>query len=171
MSRRQNNLEYGKSPRVIYVNCIVQEEPAFLRRMRAGFQQEDDKVQEKRRRRGSEEIIDEDEAPQVVISEKYKGKIAEDEARTYVAEREGVKVDKSKNGTNENPVTDAVKPSIPSKPKPESVSLGMKKAKKPNEGVKRGIEEDTQVAKESKKSSKVPSRKEKRLKLSFEEDE
>ena len=139
--------------------------------MRAGFQQEDDKVHEKRRRRGSEEIIDEDEAPQVLISEKDKDKIAEDEARTYVAEREGVKVDKSKNGAHDKPNTDAVKPSIPSKPKPESVSLGMKKAKKPNEGVKRGIEEEKNFAQGPKKSTKSTSRKEKKLKLSFEEDE
>jgi hypothetical protein len=139
--------------------------------MRAGFQQDDDKVQEKRRRRGSEEIIDEDEAPQVIISEKDKDKIAVDEARTYVAEREGVKLDKSKNGANEKPNTDAVKPNIPSKPKPESVSLGMKKAKKPSEGAKRGIEEEKNVAEGSKKASKVTSRKNKKPKLSFEEDE
>src|SRR5271154_1337306 len=71
-------LNMVKPPVVPYVNDTVQEEPAFLRRMRAGFQQEDDKVDEKRRRRGSEEIIDEDEAPQVIISEKDKDKIAED---------------------------------------------------------------------------------------------
>jgi hypothetical protein len=157
---------------VAYVNDTVQEEPAFLRRMRAGFQQEDDKVDEKRRRRGSEEIIDQDEAPQVIISEKDKDKIAEEEARTYVAKREGVKVDKPKDGVNEKPPsTDTVKPSIPNKPKAESVSLGMKKAKKPNEGLKRGIEEEKDVAEGAKKSSKSTSRKEKKLKLSFEEDE
>jgi len=171
MSRRQNNLQYGKSQSVIYVDHLVQEEPAFLRRMRAGFQQEDDKVQEKRRRRGSEEIIDEDEAPQVVISDKDKDKIAEDEARTYVAQREGVKVDKSKNETSEIPSSDTVRPRIPSKPKPEGVSLGMKKTKKASEGVKRGVEEETKSTTESKKVSKLASRKEKRLKLSFEDDE
>ena len=137
--------------------------------MRAGFQEEDDKVQEKRRRRGSEEIIDQDEAPQVVISEKDKDKIAEDEARTYVAEREGIKVDKSKDGSVENTQKDAVKPTEPSKTKTESVSLGMRRAKKPNEGLKRGINEEKPDPEGLKKSAKSSSRK--KLKLSFEEDE
>src|SRR5208282_2165654 len=122
--------------------------------------QEDKKIDEKRRRRGSEEVIDQDEAPQVVIDEKFKDKIAEDEARAYVVEKEGAKIEKPK----EN---DSTKANIISKPKPENVSLGMKKGKKLNGGVKRIVEDDRDSADVPEKSRKSRSRKEKRLKLSF----
>jgi hypothetical protein len=148
---------------------IVQEEPTFLRRMREGFRQDDDKKEvERKRRRGSEEVIDEDEAPQVVIREKDKDVINADEARAYVAEKEGVKLDEAekeipKNGTASKAV----------KPKEESVSLGMKRTKKINAGPK-GVVEDGQKGKEDsslgKSRKKATSRKEKRLKLSFEDD-
>lgn len=140
---------------------LVQEEPAFLRRMREGFTRDDDKKEEKRRRRGSEEVIDQDEAPQVVIEDKFKDKIAEDEARAYVVEKEGVKID--------NPVSGSTKANISAKPKAENVSLGMKKAKKLNEGMKRTVEDDKDGTK-SEKSRKSAPRKEKKLKLSFEDD-
>ena len=131
--------------------------------MREGFAQEDNKVDEKRRRRGSEEVIDQDEAPQVIIDEKFKDKIAEEEARAYVVEKEGAKIGKPK----EN---DSTKANVINKPKPENVSVGMKKAKKLS-GVKRIVEDDKDSANVPEKSRKSASRKEKRLKLSFEEDE
>jgi len=132
--------------------------------MRAGFAQEDNKIDEKRRRRGSEEVIDQDEAPQVVIEEKFKDRIAEDEARAYVLEKEGAKIEESKE-------KDSTKGNVASKPKSENVSLGMKKAKKLNAGLKRTIEDDEDAANVPEKSRKSGSKKEKRLKLSFEEDD
>jgi Domain of unknown function (DUF4604) len=141
----------------------VQEEPAFLRRMREGFNQDENKVEEKRCRRQSGEVIDEDEAPQVVIEDKFKDKIAVDEARAYVNEKEGVKINKPENGST--------KADIPSKAKKENVSLGMKKTKKLNEGLKRGVDDDKEGPTVSEKPRKSSARKEKRLKLSFEEDE
>jgi hypothetical protein len=152
----------------------VQEEPAFLRRMREGAKQdEDEKVNEKRRRRGSEEIIDEDEAPQVVIQDKDKGRIDEEEARAYVAAKEGAKLNEAKNrATNANaPKSGSPEPNVSSKPKVENVSLGMRRTKKPNEGVKRIHEDDKDAAAVTEKPRKSTSRKEKKLKLSFEEDE
>jgi len=144
--------------------ALVQEEPAFLRRMRAGFSQDDDKMEEKRQRRGSEEVIDQDEAPQVVIPEKFKDKIGEGEARAYVVEKESAKMDKPENSST-------TKANTTTKPKSENVSLGMKKAKKFNEGVKRTVEDVKDVTTKSEKSRKALPRKEKKLKLSFEEDE
>ena len=108
---------------------VAMEEPAFLRRMREGTEQEVKKIDEKRRRRGSQEIIDEDEAPQVVIQDKDRDQIDAAEAKAYVAEKAGVKVDKSKQ--------DTIKAILPSKPKEENVSLGMKKTKKAKAGVTR----------------------------------
>jgi Domain of unknown function (DUF4604) len=144
--------------------ALVQEEPAFLRRMREGFSRDDDKIEEKRQRRASEEVIDQDEAPQVVIPEKFKDKIGEDEARAYVVEKEGAKMDKPEDSST-------TKANIDAKPKSENVSLGMKKAKKFNEGVKRTVEDDKDVTTKSEKSRKSVPRKEKKLKLSFEDDE
>ena len=117
--------------------------------MREGFAQEDNKIDEKRRRRGSEEVIDQDEAPQVVIEEKFKDKIAEDEARAFVVEKEGAKIEKPKDN-------DSTKANVIRKPKLENVSLGMKKAKKLNGGVKRIVEDD-------KDDAKVPENHESRL--------
>jgi hypothetical protein len=145
-------------------SILVQEEPAFLRRMREGFAQEDNKIDEKRRRRGSEEVIDQDEAPQVVIDEKFKDKIAEDEARAFVVEKEGAKMDKPKDNNS-------TKTNVINKPTQSNVSSGMKKAKKLNGGTKRIIEDDKDSTNVPKKTRNSASRKEKRLKLSFEEDE
>jgi hypothetical protein len=138
------------------------EEPAFLRRMREGTEQEVKKIDEKRRRRGSQEIIGEDEAPQIVIQDKDKDQIDADEARAYVAEKAGVNVDK--------PKMDAIKTGPPSKPKEENVSLGLKKAKKAKEGVKRSVDENG-TGDIPDKARKSGTKKGKRLKLSFEEDE
>ena len=129
--------------------------------MREGQKEEENKVEEKRRQRGTEEIIDEDEAPQVVIEEKDKDRIAEDEAKAFVAENEGVtKIDKSEKVL---PKTD-----VPTRPKKENTRIGMKKAKRLNEGLKRIIDDEKDIVEKSKKSG---AKKEKRLKLSFEEDE
>jgi hypothetical protein len=141
---------------------VAMEEPAFLRRMREGTEQEVRKIDEKRRRRGSQEIIDEDEAPQVVIQDKDRDQIDAAEAKAYVAEKAGVKVDKSKH--------DTVKAALPSKPKEENVSLGMKKTKKAKDGVKRAVEEN-EAADVTDKARMSGPKKGKRLKLSFEEDE
>src|SRR5271154_2540756 len=138
MSRRQNNLQYGTSyPHSILI-ITVQEEPAFLRRMREGITAEENEKDEKRRRRGSEEPIDEDEAPQVVIEDTDKEHIDVNEAKAFVAEKEGVKLEKSKseNGTNEEngATTTKAAASTGNKSKEDSVSVGMKKAKKIGEG-------------------------------------
>lgn len=148
-------------------SSLVREEPTFLRRMREGFQQEENKVEEKRRRRGSEEIIDEDEAPQVVIQDKDKHRINEGEARLFVAEKEGVKTSNGSKDTSEQITPRA---DVSSKPIKENVSMGMKKAKKAVGGLKRVVEDEKDV-KPSGKSKKVSPRKDKRPKLSFEEDE
>lgn len=179
MSRRQNNFQYGKLPNTTLLTYTVQEEPDFLRRMREGFAADDTKAEEKRRRRrGSQEIIDEDEAPQVVIQEKDKDMIDAEEARVYVAEKAGVTV------TTTGKVEGAKTP-VATKQREENVSLGMKKRKK-NEGVKRTAEEGGEGEKREKKKvegkaeqgesetgkvKKAAPRREKRLKLSFEEDE
>jgi hypothetical protein len=164
MSRKQNNLQYGTFTGIKGTNDLVREEPAFLRRMREGKEAEVAKKEERRRRRASEEVIDEDEAPQVIIEDEDKGKINEVEAKKYVAEKAGVNVDSAKNG-------DSKDPPLPKK-KEENVSLGMKKAKKGKEGVKRHVdEEEDKSEKESGKSQKSTSQKGKRMKLSFEEDE
>jgi hypothetical protein len=141
---------------------VAMEEPAFLRRMREGTEQEVKKIDEKRRRRGSQEIIDEDEAPQVVIQDKDRDQIDAAAARAYVAEKAGVKVDKSKQNT--------IKAILPSKPREENFSLGMKKTKKAKDGVKRAVEENEAVD-VTDKARKSGTKKGKRLKLSFEEDE
>lgn len=164
MSKGKNKLEYGISA-VVSANCVVQEEPAFLRRMREGFSQDDQKKEvERKRRRGSEEVIDQDEAPQVVIRGKDKDIIDADEARAFVVEKEGVKIDKpedkSKNGMAGG--------NAPKKSKEENVSLGMMKKKKTKEGLKKGGGNEKDSAAPGK--SRSPARKEKRLKLSFEED-
>ena len=178
MSRRQNNFQYGKFPHTMILTYTVQEEPDFLRRMREGFAADDTKAEEKRRRRrGSQEIIDEDEAPQVVIQEKDKDMIDAEEARAYVAEKAGVTVSASGK-------VEGTKVPMPAKPREENVSLGMKKRKK-NEGLKRTVKEGGDGEKgekkvegkgeqgkgETGKVKKAVPRKEKRLKLSFEEDE
>jgi Domain of unknown function (DUF4604) len=165
MSKGKNKLEYGMSA-ILSANHVVQEEPAFLRRMREGFSQDDHKKEvERKRRRGSEEVIDQDEAPQVVIREKDKDVIDANEARAFVVEKEGVKIDKpedkSKNGTTAA--------NVPKKPREENVSLGMMKKKKAKEGGKKVGENDKDSA-APEKSRKPAQRKEKRLKLSFEED-
>jgi len=132
--------------------------------MREGKQAEEAKKEEQRRRRASEEIIGEDEAPQVVIQDKDKSAINEDEAKKFVAEKAGVNVDSTKNGK--------AKGLPPSKPKEENVSLGMKKAKKLKEGLKRYAEEDDEKSeKRAGKPHKPSSQKQKKMKLSFEEDE
>jgi hypothetical protein len=146
--------------------------------MREGFAADDTKAEEKRRRRrGSQEVIDEDEAPQVVIQEKDKDMIDAEEARVYVAAKAGVTVLASGKVEGE-------KAALPAKPREENVSLGMKKRKK-NEGVKRAGEEDVEEERGGKKVEgtgekgksvtgkvkKAVPKKEKRLKLSFEEDE
>jgi hypothetical protein len=123
------------------------EEPAFLRRMREGTEQEVKKIDEKRRRRGSQEIIGEDEAPQIVIQDKDKDQIDADEARAYVADEAGVNVHK--------PKMDAIKTAPPSKPKEE---------------VKRPVDENG-TGDIPDKARKSGTKKGKRLKLSFEEDE
>lgn len=174
MSRRQNNLQYGTLSSKTLITYTVQEEPGFLRRMREGFTTEDNnKAAEKRRRRGSE-IIDEDEAPQVVIQEKDKEKINAAEARAFVEKKAGVTVQRA----NDQTVRDETKAAAPMKAKEENVSLGMRKKRK-NEGVKRAGEEREEGKGETKetrkngvgKKDKAGQRKEKRLKLSFEEDE
>jgi hypothetical protein len=142
---------------------VVKEEPAFLRRMREGLQQEDNKVEEERRRRASEEVIDEDEAPQVVIQDKDKDKINENEARAFVIEKAGVKVEKAK---NEMP-----KLGLPAKSKEENVSLGMKRTKRPNEGLKRSIEDEKDTTTARRKSQNSVLKKGKKVKLSFDEEE
>src|SRR5579859_3416694 len=163
MSRKQNNIQYGtsSSPYHSLTLCTVAKEPPFLQRMKEGETAETNKIEEKRRRRANEEIIDEDEAPQIVIREKDKDKIDAEEAKAFVAQKEGVKVEKKK---VETPTT-----AVPSKPKGEAVSLGMKKAKKPKEVGKRALEEEKE-AETPEKSRKPTPKKGKRLKLSFEED-
>jgi hypothetical protein len=122
--------------------------------MREGFARDDEKVEETRRRRASAEIIDADEAPQVVIPEEER--IEESEAKAYVAEQEGVKDKK---------VERVGKVSVE---KVEKVSLGMKR-KKGKEGVKK-TGEDMGGKEQKDEKKKQPARKEKKLKLSFEED-
>jgi len=127
--------------------------------MREGFARDDEKVEEKRRRRASKEIIDVDEAPQVVIQEEDRLHIEESEAKAYVAKQEGVKIDTAR---------DEGKTTAPKKN--ENVSLGLKKSKNVKEGLKRpGEELETKGSAFGK--SRKPARKEKKLKLSFEEDE
>ena len=126
--------------------------------MREGFIQDANKIEDTRRRRRGPEVIDEDEAPQVVIAEKFKGQIDDDEARAYVVE----KGDKSKEGSKDT--------KLPVKPKPENVTLGMRKTKKLNEGVKRTVDEDEDLTTKSEKLRKSAPRKEKKLKLSFEDE-
>jgi hypothetical protein len=131
--------------------------------MREGNQAEEAKKEEQRRRRASEEVIDEEEAPQVVIQDEDKEQINEQEARKYVAEKAGVKVDSTKD--------DASKPP---KPKEENVSLGMRKTKKPKEGLKRQVEDDDDKSEDTSgktKKSTLQKQKGKKLKLSFDEDD
>jgi hypothetical protein len=133
--------------------------------MREGFSQDDDKKEEARRRRRGSEDIDQDEAPQVVIPEKEKDLINVDEARAFVVEKEGAKLDK----LNEEKTNNGTMGNVSSKPKNENVSLGMKRARKTKEGVKRVGQEGKETS-VPEKSRKAAPRKEKRLKLSFEED-
>jgi len=144
--------------------------------MREGFTTEDNnKTAERRRRRGSE-VIDEEEAPQVVIQEKDKDAINADEARAFVAEKAGVKAQ----GTT----GEVAKETGPVKAREENVSLGMLKKKRKNEGVRRAVDPEKGEKREEESGNKEKSgknglgktkqtaqRKEKRLKLSFEEDE
>ena len=147
---------------------LVQDTPAFLRRMREGMTEENNKVEHIRKEREREEVIDEEEAPQVVIDKRWKGRIDEKQAREYVAEKEGVKIDKSKDTLSAEKREEGKKSILPpTKPTAENVSLGMKKGKK-KEVVKRSAEDDKE---ENGKSRKGDARKQKKLKLSFEEDE
>ena len=145
--------------------------------MREGFTTEDNnKAAERRRRRGSE-VIDEEEAPQVVIQEKDKDAINAEEARAFVAEKAGVKAQVTTTG-------DIAKETGPVKAREENVSLGMMKKKRKNEGVRRAVDQEEGEKREEESGNKEKSgknglgktkqtaqRKEKRLKLSFEEDE
>ena len=146
---------------------LVQDTPTFLRRMREGMTEENNKVEQIRKEREREEVIDEEEAPQIVIDKRWKGRIDEKQARAYVAEKEGVKIDKSK-GEMPTAETKEGEKSIlpPTRPKVENVSLGIKKAKRKGV-VKRSAEEKEEKG----KSRKGEGRKEKKLKLSFAEDE
>jgi len=144
--------------------------------MREGFTTEDNnKTAERRRRRGSE-VIDEEEAPQVVIQEKDKDAINAEEARAFVAEKAGVKTQ----GTT----GEVAKETGPVKAREENVSLGMMKKKRKNEGVRRTVDSEKGEKREEEsgdkeklgknglgKTKQTGQRKEKRLKLSFEEDE
>ena len=144
--------------------------------MREGFTTEDNnKAAERRRRRGSE-VIDEEEAPQVVIQEKDKDAINAEEARAFVAEKAGVKAQ----GTT----GEVAKETGPVKAREENVSLGMMKKKRKNEGVRRAVDTEKGEKREEEswnkeklvknglgKTKQTAQRKEKRLKLSFEEDE
>jgi len=78
----------------------------------------------------------------------HKGQIGDDEARAYVVE----KGDKSKEGSKDT--------KLPVKPKPENVTLGMRKTKKLNEGVKRTVDEDEDLTTKSEKLRKSAPRKE-----------
>jgi len=174
MSRRQNNLQYGTSTSRFLLIITVQEEPAFLRRMREGITAEENEKDEKRRRRGSEEPIDEDEAPQIVIEDVDKEHIDVSEAKAFVAEKEGVKLDKAKSEdrvTEENGErTSKGQVSTGSKVKEDSVSVGMKKTRKIGEGIKRlGQDDDEEVADLEKSRPHGSKVKRKRMKLSFEE--
>jgi hypothetical protein len=134
--------------------------------MREGMTEESNKAEEIRKQREQEEVIDEEEAPQVVIDKRWKGRIDEKQAREYVAEKEGVKMDKSKDDKPPEKEGTETKVFPPAKPRAENVSLGMKAKKKG--AIKRSAEEDKE---EKVKSRKMEGRKEKKLKLSFEEDE
>jgi len=147
---------------------LVQDMPAFLRRMREGMTEENNKVEHIRKEREREEVIDEEEAPQVVIDKRWKGRIDEKQAREYVAEKEGVKIDKSNDVVLSEKGEEGEKSILPpTKPKAENVSLGMKKGKK-KEAVKRSAEDEKE---EKGISRKGEARKQKKLRLSFEEDE
>jgi hypothetical protein len=133
--------------------------------MREGMMEENNKAEQIRKDREREEVIDEEEAPQVVIDKRWKGRIDEKQARDFVAEKEGVKVDRSKDEEEKGKEETKVIPVTI--PKVENVSLGMKRAKK-NEGIKRPADDKKD---DKGKSRKGDGRKEKKMKLSFEEDE
>jgi hypothetical protein len=135
--------------------------------MREGMAEENNKVEQIRKDRERDEVIDEEEAPQVVIDKRWKGRIDEKQARDYVAEQEGVKVDRSKHdkAPEKDKEKDETRVILVTMPKVENVSLGMKKTKK-KEGIKRAANDE----KEKGKSRKGDGRKEKKMKLSFEED-
>jgi hypothetical protein len=130
---------------------------------------ETSKIEQVRKDREREEVIDEEEAPQVVIDKRWKGRIDEKQARDYVAEQEGVKVDRStdEKAAETEKEKDETKVIPVAIPKVDNVSLGMKKAKK-KDGIKRAADDEKE---EKGKSRKGDGRKEKKMKLSFEEDE
>jgi hypothetical protein len=136
--------------------------------MREGMAEENNKAEQIRKDRERDEVIDEEEAPQVVIDKRWKGRIDEKQARDYVAEQEGVTVDRSKDEKPEKEKKKDQTKVIPvTIPKVDNVSLGMKKAKK-KEGIKRAADDEKEV---KGKSRKGDGRKDKKMKLSFEEDE
>jgi hypothetical protein len=136
--------------------------------MREGMAEENNKAEQIRKDRERDEVIDEEEAPQVVIDKRWKGRIDEKQARDYVAEQEGVKIERSKDekSSEQEKEKDETKVIPVTIPKVDNVSLGMKKAKK-KEGIKRAADDE----KEAKaKSRKGDGRKEKKMKLSFEDE-